>query len=425
MSKKATKKKIVIIGGGFSGAYCAQNLEKRINHSEVEIYLIDRNNYLTFYPLLIEAGTGRLEPRHSVVSIRKFLDKTSFRMGEVENVNFEKSVVEYQLQGESFQLEYDHIVLALGSTTNLPPIPGLKEHGFELKSLSDAVALRNRSTQLLELADTRMEPEQKESLLRMIVVGSNFTGVEVAGEFDIYLKEATQYYSNLKASDCNITLVEIVDRILPAIDSDLAEYAAEKMKSRGIDILLNSSITEVKKDQVTFKNGKKLGTHTVVWCAGIAPNPLIEKLDIPKDKRGYIICEKDTRVKGFTNVWAIGDCAVNTDPDDNPYPPTAQHAVLEAEGTAKNINRVLNNEQTQPLKLESKGALAAIGCRSAVAKIFGIKLSGFTAWFLYRTVYLFKMPGWARRFRIALDWTIDLFFKREYVQTGIHNKSTI
>jgi NADH:ubiquinone reductase (H+-translocating) len=416
------KKKVVILGGGFGGAYCAEKLEKYIDHDEVEIHLLDRNNYFIFYPLLVEAGTGSLEPRHAVVSIRNFLNDTIFTMAEVDDIDFEKREVHYRLPENDCveKLCYDHVVISLGSVTSLPDIPGLKEFGFQLKSLSDAVMLRDRAIQLLEIADKTEDPAERVSLLHFIVVGGNFTGVEVAGEFEVFLKEASRFYDKIKHSDIKITLVEMMDRILNVLDVDLSEYTAEKLRSRNIDVKLNTTISIIDGDTVILDDGKKLQSKTVIWCAGISPNPLIKKLDLPIDKRGYILCEPDFRVKNFSNVWAIGDCALNVDTEGNIFPATAQHATTEALLAAKNIQLKLNGKNTIPGKLTSKGALAALGCRTAVAKAFGIKLSGFAAWFLWRTVYLTKMPGWSRKIRVALDWTMDLLFKRDYVQLGVH-----
>lgn len=416
------KKRIVILGGGFGGAYSAQMLEKFFRKDEAEIILIDRNNYFIFYPLLVEAGTGSLEPRHAVVSIRKFLNRTVFRMAEVHSIRPEQQEVSYQVKGKRHpeSLHYDHLLIALGSVTNMPGIPGLQRYGFQLKSLADAVALRDRAIRLLELAEATPDPRKRHSLLHFVVVGSNFTGVEVAGEFDLFLKQATRQFQNISPSDCQVTLVEIADRILPALDEDLSGYAREHLQKRGIDIRLQTTVARVGASRITLDNGSQLDTRTVVWCAGIAPNPLIDNMPLPADERGYILCENDFRVKGYENVWAIGDCAVNPDPQGNPFPATAQHAIGEAKGAAGNIARAIRGRETVPGNLASKGTLAALGCRTAVAKVLGLKLAGFIAWFLWRTVYLFKMPGWARRLRVALDWTMGLLFKRDYVQLGVH-----
>jgi NADH dehydrogenase len=417
-----TKTKVIIIGGGFGGAYAAQYLEKYARRANLDIHLIDRNNYFTFYPLLVEAGTGHLEPRHTVVSIRRFLKTTQFKMGEVYDIDFTAKKVAYLAPDGLSQhfLEYDHLILALGSQTFLPPVPGLSENVFLIKSMQDAITLRDRAIQKLEEANIEEDPDQRSALLHFVVVGANYTGVEVAGEFEAFIKEASQRYDNVQTEDCKITLIERENRILNAIDSDLAAYAAKKLQKRGVDVRTGQTVSKIFPNSILLDNGETIATHTVVWAAGIAPNALIEKLDIPVDGKGYIECENGVQVKGLENVWAIGDSAVNLGPDGNPYPATAQHAIGGARYVADAIKRKQLNQAQKPFEIISKGALAALGCRTAVAKVFGVKLSGFPAWFLWRTVYLFKMPGFARKFRVALDWTLGLLFKREYVQLGVH-----
>lgn len=416
-------RRIVILGGGFAGSYTAQALERRLRGKDVEIVLIDRNNYFIFYPLLVEAGTGSLEPRHAVVSIRSFLNTTVFRMADALGVDPQRREVRYQVAGAAAPatLRYDQLVLALGSVTNLPPVPGLREHGLEMKSLADAVALRDRAIRLLELADTCADADARRALLQFVVVGGNFTGVEVAGEFHVFLRHACRAYRNISPRECNVTLVELSDRILSALDPDLGDYALQQLRKRGINVLLRESVAEVHADKVVLRGGETIATRAVIWCAGIAPPPLLAAVpDLPLDERGYVLCERDLRVKGFDTLWALGDCAVNPDKQGRPYPATAQHAVRQAAVLAGNLARLLSGRPTVPCDIISYGSLVALGCRTGVAKVMGVKISGFTAWWLWRTVYLLKMPGWARKLRVALDWTMDLLFKRDFVQLGVH-----
>jgi NADH dehydrogenase len=413
--------RIVIVGGGFGGAYCAQALERRLRRDEAEVVLLDRQNYFIFYPLLVEAGTGSLEPRHAVVSIRSFLSRTRFIMGTVDRVDPTARRVHYTLpDGETTQeIDYDHLVLTPGSVTRPPEVPGLAEHGFEMKSLDDAVTMRDRAIRQLEQADVVDDPALKERLLHFVVVGANFTGVEVAGELHVFLRRATKRYSNLRSDDITVTVVELGDRILPALDPELADYAAEHLRRRGVRIELGRSVRRVEAGRAVLDDGRELATDTVYWCAGIAPSPLLANAGVPTDERGYVRCERDLRVEGIGEVWAIGDSAVNLDADGNAYPATAQLAVRQGQHVAKNIVAVLRDEETTPCDLTNLGAIAALGCRTGVAKVLGIKIAGFPAWFLFRTVYLLKMPGWARRIRVALDWTIDLIFPKDIVQLGL------
>jgi len=419
---ESRRPRIVILGGGFAGAYCARELEGLLGPDEAEVVLLDRNNYFVFYPLLVEAGTGSLEPRHAVVSLRSFVTSTRFLRAEIVAVDTRAREVTYRLanDGQPQQLTCDHLVLALGSVTNLPPIPGLAEHGFEIKSMADAVALRDRAINQLELADAETNGEdRRSSLVHFVVVGGSFTGVEVAGELEVFLRRAAKQFPSLVPSDCRVTLLEREQRILPALGESLSAFAMHKLRQRGIAIRLGEMVERVERDRVVLHGGGELDASTVIWCAGVAPNPLVRDLDAPTDERGYIVCEADMSVQDLDQVWAIGDSAVNRGPDGRAYPATAQHALQQGRQLARNIVRRLHNEPTRGCVIRDKGAIVALGCRTGVAEVFGIRISGFMAWFLFRTVYLLKMPGVGRRLRVALEWTIDLVFPKDPVQLGL------
>jgi NADH:ubiquinone reductase (H+-translocating) len=416
--------RIVIVGGGFAGAYAAQALERRLSARDASVLLLDRNNYFIFYPLLVEAGTGSVHPRDAVVPIRSFLGNTDFRMGDVQQVDLARREIRYTLpeQQGTETVPFDHLVLAVGAVTRLPDLPGLAEFGFEMKSVGDAVALRDRAIRLLEVADAIEDPARRRALLRFVVVGANFTGVEVAGEFFALLREAAARYRNIRQDECSVSLIELTDRVLAALDDqDLSDYATEQMEDRGIDVRLKTSIREIRRNEVLLDDGEWLPASTVIWCAGVAPNPVLDRIPgLTRDAHGYVRTLADLRVPGCPNVWAIGDSAAVVDPHGKPYSQTAQNALQEGLRLADNVARVLHGKPTQPFAYTGRGSLAALGCRTAVAKVFGIQLSGFPAWFLWRTVYLAKMPGFSRKVRIALDWTIQLLFRRDFVQLGVH-----
>jgi NADH:ubiquinone reductase (H+-translocating) len=417
-------KPIVIVGGGFAGASCAQRLEKLLGTDARRVLLIDPRNYFVFSPLLIEAGTGSLEPRHAVVSLRSFLRRCRFTMGRVEGVDVATRTVRYRPAGREQVLvvEYEHLVLAPGSVSSLPPVPGLAEHGWQLKSLTDAVALRDRAIQMLEAAESEPDPARRAALLHMIVVGGSFTGVEVAGEFNVFLRRAARRYPSLRPQDCRITLVEMTGRILPALEGKLADYAAQALRQRGVELILNTTVERITEEFAELRDGRHLAGHTTIWCAGIAPAPLLADIEVPRDERGYILCDSDLRVRGLKDVWAIGDCAVNPGPDGQPYPATAQHAIRAGMAAAGNIAALLRGQPrgVRPFVYRSRGMLAPLGCRTAVAKIGPLRLSGLAAWLVWRAVYLMKMPGLARKLRVALDWMLDSIFPREDVALGIH-----
>jgi NADH dehydrogenase len=418
-----SRTRIVIVGAGFAGATCARRLERLLRPGEADVLLIDVHNFFVFTPLLVEAGIGSLEPRHVIVPIRQFLSRrTRFRMAEVTGVDVQARRVFYHMIGEDEPrvAEYDHLVLATGSVTSLPPVPGLAEHGYEIKSLADAVGLRDRAIHMLERANVCADEAQRRALLHFVVVGANYSGVETAGEFNEFLRAGARQYRNLKPSDVRVTVVERLPRILPAMPASLATYALGKLRAAGIDVRLETTVTRLAADHAVLSTGERLDAHTVVWAAGIAQNPLARVLPLPQDARGYLLCEADGRVRGQQNVWAIGDTAVNPAPGGGVYPPTAQAAVRQGTCLAQNIARVLRGGAAKPFAFRDLGAVSAIGCRSAVADIMGIRLSGFAAWWVWRTIYLLKMPTLSRKVRVMIDWTLELFFKREIVQLGLH-----
>ena len=420
-SRNKDRPRIVVVGGGFGGAFAVQRLGRILRAEEAEVLLIDRNNFFVFHPFLVEAGTGNLPPQHAVVGLRAFTRARGLLMGEFTGADFEARTVTVRPVGETRakELHYDELVLAVGSVTNLPPVPGLPEHALQIKGMGDAIALRDRAIRLLEQADQADDPEHRRQLLHFVIVGSSFTGVEVAGEFEVFLRQASRRYAQVRPEDIQITLVDIADRILPNLEAELAGFAAEHLRKRGVDLRLETSVTRVDKEQVHLDDGSVLAARTTIWCAGIAPNPVLARLDLPTDDKGWVQCEPDLSVRGRRHLWSIGDCAVNPDPEGRPYPATAQAAVQQGRHLADNLVRSLRGQETRPCDMRDKGSLVALGCRTGVARIGPVKVAGFAAWFLWRSVYLMKMPGWGRRLRVALEWSIDLFFGRDDVQMGL------
>ena len=425
--KTPAKTRILILGGGFGGAYCANTIAKKLRwkpdlEGEVEVVLMDRNNYFIFYPLLIEAAVGSIQPTHTVVGLRKFCPKARFLQATVKDIDLDHGHVSYQVTGQDDcrEMTYDHLVLAMGSVTLKPPVPGLKEYGYEMKSLSDAVGLRDRVIQLLEQASAIDDRKTRRELLHLTVVGGSFTGIEVAGELYEYMQDAADFYPQLDKKDVRLTVINRGDKLLKALDEKLGEYAAKHLTEKGVEIKMNASASAVHADSVELKDGTKLPARTVIWCAGIEPDPTIKYFDVPVDKHGYILCERDLRVKGRDNVWALGDAAVNPDAKGDAYPATAQAALRQGVICGKNIVRAMSGEETKTADFVNEGMIAAFGRGDAVAQVMGVRLTGWFAWWLFRTVYLLKMPGFGRKLRVAADWTLALLSGREYVAFGLH-----
>lgn len=419
------KRRVVILGGGFGGAYAAQELCRLLSRSDFEVTLIDRNNYLLFYPLLVEAGVGVIEPRHVVVPLRKFMRGGDFRMAEVLGVDFAEQQVEFKVIGSDLpeRMHYDHLIFGLGSLTRIPTnIPGLREHGFQLKSLTDAVELRDRAIRLLELANTVRDPVRRKALLSVVVIGANFTGVELAGEYQAFLEEAAKDYPNVQKGDIRLTMLEYGERILPAVDPELAEWCHRTLSERGLDIRTKTTVTEIGEDYAVLTTGERIPASTVVWAAGIAPSPMIAKFGLPTNERGYIECERDLRVKGFDNVWAIGDAATVFDANGKPYAATAQTASRQGPLAARNVVATMQGQPTQPFEFKVLGSFAAIGHRSAAAEVMGRNVTGFLGWVMYRGAYLMKMPTFGMKLRLLMDWTLELLMRSTPVQIGVHHR---
>lgn len=418
------RKRVVVLGAGFGGATCAGELVKRLPKGS-EVVVLDRNNYTLYYPLLVEAGVGTLEPRHVTVPFRAQVPEVDFRMAEVLGVDLDQKRVRFRVIGapDVVSLRYDHLVFALGSITKVPPnIPGLKEHGFELKSLVDAIALRDRGIRLLELANTLPTSEARRALLTIVVVGANFTGIELAGEYHAFLHDAAKRYPNVRKEEIRTVVLEFADRILPGTTEGLAKWCHETLAKRGVDIRTKDTITEMGVDYAQTKGGERIPTHTVVWAAGIAPNPAIKEWGVfPTNEKGYIECERDLTVKGAEGLWAIGDSAFVPNPGGKPYAATAQNASRQGPLCARNIAATLRGEGTKPFDFSPLGNFAAIGHKQAAAQIFGRELKGFLGWVMYRGAYLVKMPTTKLKLRLIGDWIGELLFPHEPVQIGVHN----
>lgn len=368
---------------GSLGHIALDDYHANCDNRPVVITLVNEQNNFTFTPMLVEAATSALEPRHVTVPLRGFLKRCSFVMAQVHSIDLQKQIVTVQPAfGDALPLEFDHLVLALGSITRMPDLDGLSEHGYGLKSMSDAMALRDRAIQMLEIANLSPGHKQRRGWLTFAVVGAGYTGVEAAGEFNAFLREAVRYYPHVRESDVRVLLIQRGDRILETLDVKLSAKASKILTKHGVQILLNDSVKTVAENSLTLHSGQTVATHTLIWTAGVVPPPLLKSLDLPKNSHGYLDCDPDCRVKGRTNIWGIGDCASNPDPSGNAYPPTAQHALREGLHAADNLVALLSGRTTQPLRYHTKGTMAPLGGRQAIADVWGIHLTGWPAWFL-------------------------------------------
>ncbi len=409
--------KVVVLGGGFGGLYAAIRLQKLLSPSRCRLTLVNRDNYFLFTPMLHEVAASDLDVTHIVNPVRKLIRRGHVFVGTVEDIDLEKRRVSvaHASGTHRHELEYDHLVLALGCVTNFFGLRELERRAFTMKSLGDALALRNRLIQLLEEADFECAIEQRHALLTVMVAGAGFAGVETVAAVNDFLREAIQFYPHLQEEMLRIVLVDAGSVILPELHPKLGEYAQRKLAARGVDIRVATQVTGVSERGVELSDGSAIDAETVVWTAGTTPHPLVADLPCATE-RGRVPVNEYLEVPGWPGVWAVGDCALVPDGDTGRYhPPTAQHALREGKVVADNIAASIAGGRKRAFTFTTLGQLAAIGRRTGVANIFGINFSGFIAWWLWRTIYLSKLPRFERKIRVALDWSLDLVFSKDLV----------
>ena len=413
---------IVIVGGGFGGLKLAQTLEKLIKlGNPTEVTLISRDNFLLFTPFLTEALGGMLDEADVISPLRAFLRKTRFVMGEVTSIDMQAKTVTYRrpLTQETETVQADQLILSLGSTTSFQGQKEIEKYAFTLKSLDDATLLRNHLMACLEQANEESDGVARQSFLNTVVVGAGYTGVEAAGAIRDLMKDAARDYPHVRPDEIRVVLMDMAEEILPSIDPSLARYALRQIQKRGIEMRLGQKIGKVDDHSITLSKGEYIPTRTVLWSAGVSPSPLTKSLNCEKDRKGAIIVEPTMAVKGMSGVWAMGDCAhiPNLLEGGRPYTGTAQNADREAKQLAHNVIAVLRGREAKPFLFRSLGEFVNLGHHVAVAQIKWFKFSGFGAWFLWRTVYLAKIPHWSRKARVVSGWTLDLLFGRNSVES--------
>ncbi|MCI0338675.1 MAG: NAD(P)/FAD-dependent oxidoreductase [Acidobacteria bacterium] len=429
METSATKKQILILGGGFAGAYTALHLEKRLGgRPDVEVTLIAKENFVLFTPMLHEVAGGDVEVTDIVHSLRKMLRHTHVAIAEVEAIDLVKKQVRIVHSGlpRAYELTYDHLVLALGAVTNFYGNSGLEKYALTMKTLGDAIIARNRVIDALGLADNQLDENERKKTLTVVVAGGGFAGVETAGALNDLMREAIKFYPSLKEDMLRIVVVHPGEVILPELSESLGHYTEKQLARRGVEVRLKTKVAGYDGKEVTLGDGTKIATRMLIWTAGITPPPLLSSL--PCDiQRGRIVANECLQVPKWPGVWALGDCALVPDPL-NPgkfYPPTAQHATRQAAVLANNIVAALRGRAPEPFKFKIIGLLATIGRRTGVAEIFGVRFSGIIAWWLWRSIYLSKLPGLQKKVRVSLDWMLDLVFSKDLVQLPTLQATTI
>ena len=422
------KKRIVILGGGFAGMRVAEYLEEQLGAS-VSITLVNETNALLYTPMLAEVAGSSLEPSHISTPLRNSLHNTEFIRARVAGIDLAaRSVIlanDAGSTGEDRQrIPYDHLVLALGAVSNYLGLANLEKLSFNFKTLLDAIRIRNHVNEMFETADREPDPSLRKPVLTFVIAGGGFAGIELAGALNDFARGILADYPSLRPEELKVIVVHSRDRILPELSESLARYAQRRMEDRGIVFRLNTRLTDAHPGIVVLSDCE-IPAQTLVWTAGTAPNPLLKSIPVEKDKRGAVVVENTLAVPGHPGTWALGDCAAIPDAKTGKScPPTAQFAIREAELLARNIKAQMEGLPLRAFQFNSLGALCVVGHQTACAELTlpfargaSMRFSGLLAWFLWRGIYLSKLPGVERKIRVLMDWTIELFFPRDIVQT--------
>jgi NADH dehydrogenase len=414
--------RILILGGGFGGVYTALTLEKllgdEIRRGEVELGLVSRENYIVFQPMLPEVISGSIGVLDVITPIRRLCPNTNLYTRTIESIDLQHRSVQSTAGFGSRQhhLHFDHLVVALGNVTSFSGQPGLAEYALPFKYLGDALTVRNRLIHTLEEADIEQDPALRRALLTFVVAGGGFSGVEAVAELNDFVRAAARSFRNVRPEEIRVVLLHAGGLILPELPKSLAEFAQALLMKRGVELRLNTRLAGATADAALLEGGDRIVTRTLVSTVPSGPNPLVAMLPVKKE-RGRILVDAQLEVPDDPGLWAVGDCAAIRDGKTGEFcPPTAQHATRQAACVAHNIVATLKGTPRKAFMFTALGKMGSLGRRSAVAEIFGIKLSGFLAWWLWRTIYLMKLPGLDRKIRVATDWTLDLVLPPDIVQ---------
>ncbi|MBJ7458352.1 MAG: NAD(P)/FAD-dependent oxidoreductase [Thermoleophilaceae bacterium] len=412
---------VVVVGGGFGGLNAARTIEKKFSGEAVKVTLVSEQNFLLYTPFLPEAAAGTLEPRHVVTPLRDLLRKSRLTLGSMTGLDAARRVVHVRnAEGDPVELRYDRLVLAPGSVSRTLPIPGLAEHGAQFKSLADAIWLRNHVVRSLELAETVRDPRRLDELLSFVFVGGGYAGLEALAELQDFATDAMKMYPAAREHGMRWMLIEAADRVLRELDPKLAAYTVRELSKRGIDVRLETQLSEVTATDVLLSTGERIETRTLVWTAGVKPSPLVDDLGLPLDAAGRIVVDAEMRVEGHEEIWAIGDAAAVPNPSnpDRPTPPTAQHARRQGIAAGLNVAASLGKGRARSYDYKDRGSFVNLGRYKAVAMTGKLRLRGPLAWWMARTYHVSQIPGFSRKLRAVIDWTVSLPFSRDVSEVG-------
>jgi len=410
MSEREARGGTLIVGGGFAGSYVGRILGKR------GATIVSPENSMLFTPLLPEAASGTLEPRHVVVPLRVMCPHADVLLGRATELDLTRSRVEVDTLEGHVTVSYRELVVALGSISRTLPIPGLAEHALGFKNLADAIYLRNHVLQRLDAADAAADESHRERELTFVFVGAGYAGVEALAELSDLVRDALRYYPGLQGAPQCWVLVDAAPKILPEIPTRLGDYAAEQLAKRGVEIRVGTTLESVEQHAAHLSSGERFPTHTVVWTAGVRADPQLAGFGLPLDERGRVQVDEHLRVEGHEHVWALGDCAAvpNLATPGQVDPPTSQHALRQARRLAKNLAGA-----AQPYRYRMLGQVATLGRYKGIADVVGLRFTGFLGWFITRSYHLYQLPLLSRKLRVVTDWTTSLFFRRDIAELSM------
>lgn len=413
---------VLVVGGGYVGLYAAFGLRRWARRGLVRVTVVDPRSYMTYQPFLPEAAAGSVEPRHVIVPLRQVLRGVQIVNGNVTRIDHaRRTAIMLTKAGDEVPVEYDHLVLAPGSISRTLPIPGLAEEGIGFKHVEEAISLRNRVLDQLDLAASTTDKETQRKALTFVFVGGGYAGVEALAELENLARSACKLYRpQIDPEIMRWVLVEATGRILPEVSERMGRYTVDHLRSRGIEVKLNTLLQSCVDRHVVLSDGDEFDASTIVWTAGVKPSPLLRHTDLPLDDRGRLIATPALNVRGVDGAWTAGDCAAVPDLTQPGQftAPNAQHAVRQARLLAKNIKRVLRGRPPRDYRHRYIGSVASLGLHEGVAEVYGIKVRGWPAWFMHRTYHVSRVPTLNRKLRIIADWTLALFFRRDVASLG-------
>ena len=416
---RTERPRLLIVGGGYVGLYTTMRLLKKLRADEAVVTVVDPRSYMTYQPFLPEAAAGAVSPRHLVVPLRRVLQGAEIITAKVTEISHERKQATVQpLEGDAYTLEYDQLVMAVGSVSRTLPIPGLADWATGFKTVEEAIQLRNRVLECLDIAESTHSPDIRERNLNFVVVGGGFAGVEALAELEDMARYTTRYYPTIDADDVTFHLVEAAGAILPEVGPEMGVWTLEQLRGRGIDVKLDTRLESCVDGHVVLSDGTTFDAETVVWTAGVTASPVLGNTDLPLNERGRLLADANLRVVGTADAWGAGDGAAVPDlttDDQRECAPNAQHAVRQSKVLANNIVASLRGLPEHEYKHKYVGSVAGLGLYKGVANVYGIKLKGVPAWFMHRTYHMSRVPTLNRKMRVIADWTLALFFKREIV----------